>query len=253
MRAPGFNDAHLGISFGLEEGYETVIIEGFNPIISQGVEVDVWGEGGVRDDLISAELMNLSSSDPNDTALGIGARTVFISGLDGDYKKINEVVEMNGTTNAVTANSYLRVFSLVVKTAGSSLRNEGVIKAISANSVTVQSSILSNVSMSKGLHYTVPSGKILMTNQIEFTATKTTSGQLPSIQANIYTRNTGSDSPWINHAIRKIDTAVLNQLIVFQPISNWINEKTDFKVTAITDENNTAVVVRYYGITKDIK
>ena len=50
---------------------------------------------------------------------------------------------------------------------------------------------------------------------------------------------------------RKLDTSVVDQLIVLQPVGQIIDEKSDLRFTATSDQDNTQVRVRYYGILVD--
>lgn len=67
----------------------------------------------------AATVMTVSSSSASDAAAGTGARTVFISGLDANYAEISETVTLNGQTAVNTVNSYLRLSTMTVITAGS--------------------------------------------------------------------------------------------------------------------------------------
>ena len=46
---------------------------------------------------------------------GTGARTVLIEGLDENYDIQSETVTMDGTTNVVTTNTYIRLFRMTVQ------------------------------------------------------------------------------------------------------------------------------------------
>ena len=101
---------------------------GFNPDVDDSLET-VWAEGGLYSYLSAATQLTVSSSSANDTSAGTGARTVTLSGLDGDYAEISETVTLNGQTAVTTTNSYLRIYRMVVNTAGTGGQNAGVIYA----------------------------------------------------------------------------------------------------------------------------
>jgi uncharacterized membrane protein YedE/YeeE len=63
--------------------------------------------------------MKVSSSSTDDAALGTGARTVFVYGLDENYREITEVVTLDGQTEVLSTQSFLRVSRAFVITAGS--------------------------------------------------------------------------------------------------------------------------------------
>jgi hypothetical protein len=58
---------------------------------------------------------------------GTGAHTVQIYGLNGRYEEVNEVITMNGQTDVASVNQYLRVFRVVVRSAGNGGANAGLI------------------------------------------------------------------------------------------------------------------------------
>ena len=101
---------------------------GFNPDIDDAFET-VWAQGGLYSYLSAATVLKVSSSSTNDTSAGTGARTVELQGLDGDYNEISETVTLNGQTAVNTTKSYLRIYRMVVKTAGTGGQNAGVIYA----------------------------------------------------------------------------------------------------------------------------
>ena len=101
---------------------------GFNPDVDNSLET-VWAEGGVYSYIETATVLKVSSSSTNDTSAGTGARTVTLSGLDANYAEISETVTLNGQTAVNTTNSYLRIYRMCVKTAGTGGQNAGVIYA----------------------------------------------------------------------------------------------------------------------------
>lgn len=86
---------------------------------------DIWNDGGLYSFPLSASTMTLSSGSANDTSAGTGARTVEVFGLDTDYNEISEIIFLNGQTPVTSANSYLRVFRMIVRSGGSTGENEG--------------------------------------------------------------------------------------------------------------------------------
>ena len=97
---------------------------GFNPSVGNS-EVTISDNGSDYDALTEASVIKVSSSNTNDTSDGTGARTVRVSGLDGDYNEIEETVTLNGQTAVNTTNSYLRIFRAKVLTAGTGDQNAG--------------------------------------------------------------------------------------------------------------------------------
>jgi len=101
---------------------------GNNATVGDSLET-IWAEGGLYSYLTSATVLKVSSSSTDDTSAGTGARTVQLYGLDGDYNEINELVTLNGQTVVNTTQSFLRINRMIVRSAGSSGANAGVIYA----------------------------------------------------------------------------------------------------------------------------
>lgn len=155
-----FNDVRRG----LVPGASAEVVIGNNESVGTSVE-SVWEEGGIYVFPAAAVQMTLSSDDADDTAAGTGARTVLLSYLDGSYVEQTEIITLNGTTAVNTvATDILRIRSLIVVTAGSSLENEGTVY-VGTGSITagkpanVFGLIEATENSSHMGFYTVPEGK----------------------------------------------------------------------------------------------
>jgi hypothetical protein len=109
---------NLQVARGQIACHKTLFKFGSNPVVDAALET-VWSQGGIYVYPSAASVMKVSSSSNNDTALGTGARTVTVSGLDANYNELSEVVTLNGQTEVLTTNSFIRVFRSFVNTAGS--------------------------------------------------------------------------------------------------------------------------------------
>jgi hypothetical protein len=129
--------------------------------------------------LSAATVIKISSGSADDAAAGTGARTIRISGLDGSYNEISETVILNGQTAVNTVNSYLRVSSLIVLTAGSGGVNAGILYA---GTGTVTSGVPQNVFAQIEVGYcksamalwTVPAGYTAYVTSYTFTSNSST-------------------------------------------------------------------------------
>ena len=238
----------LEVSLENVTGYKSIVIEGDNDDVDSGTE-DIWSEGGDLVYLAAAETMNMASDDANDTSAGTGARTVRIKGIDAAYLEIEEDVILNGVANVLTSNSYLRVFSIEVLTAGSGLENAGIITATSSSAATVQCTVSAGIGISKNSQFTIPAGKKFVIISAEMNATKTAAGLTPNVSIDAMARKVGAspDAPWLTLVRRKIDTEVIDQLLVLQTVGSVIDEKSDLRFRTTTDQDNTQVRIRYYG------
>ena len=155
------NDYFVDVARGLVTGHSLVHVFGENPDIDAGLE-DLWGGGGdyTGFDATTAETVDVTSSSANDTAAGTGARTVRLYGLDGSLAEQTEDITMNGTSDVVSANTYLRLDKVMVLTAGSGGENAG---AITVHQTTTTANVFAEVpagfNHSMISAYTIPAGK----------------------------------------------------------------------------------------------
>lgn len=127
-RQGSFEPFGLQVARNQIQGHSSVLIFGYNPDVDSSEE-SIWPDGGVTPHPSAESVLKISSTDANDTASGTGARTVFISGVDGDYNVVSETIELDGQTAVDTSNSYLYVNEFYVVTVGSGGVNAGAINA----------------------------------------------------------------------------------------------------------------------------
>lgn len=91
----------------------------------------VWDEGGIYEYIDAAskgtaKVLKVSSSSANDVMTsGTGAHTVTLYGLDANWDEVSEEVELNGQTAVNTTIEFLRMYRMIVMTAGTSKTAEG--------------------------------------------------------------------------------------------------------------------------------
>lgn len=203
--------------------------------------------------LTAAETMDIVSTSVNDdgSPVDTGLRTLFIEGVDGTGAYISEVITLDGTTVVVTANSYLRVNNMTGLTVGSSGWNEGEITATASTAATVQCQMDATESISQNSHFTIPLGETGFAVQFEMNASKTSAGGTPIVEFKGYIRFGGDGNAWIQLYDKKLDTSVTDEVDVFLPFPTGAIERTDIRIRALTDTNNTEVRTRLYGIFVD--
>lgn len=245
-------DYFMLVSRGNVTGQLAVLINGHNTAIGTTQE-DIWEEGGTRSWLTAAETMNIASSSASDdgSPAGVGARTVFIEGLDGSWNVQSETVTMNGVTNVLTANSYLRINTMVVATSGSSETNVGIIRATASTAATVQSNMDVGHSISLDGNYSVPLGKTLFIVGSEFNLIKL-SGSSPTVEMQAYVRkNDVSNQPWVQAFSKEMDTGTVNHINVTPRVYLPMVAQSDLRVVGTSDTANTSISVRLYGVLID--
>lgn len=129
--------------------------------VDAGETADVWSQDGTRAFPGSAELFNIASTSVNDVnTTGSGAWQVTIYGLDANYDLQSETVNLNGTSNVSTANTYTNIHRMVVTASATSntVYNDGAITATGATSSNVMGHVPANGNQSQMSHYMIPAG-----------------------------------------------------------------------------------------------
>ena len=180
---------------------QKVEIWGRNPDCDSGsLPETLWNPGGLYVWQTAAESLELVSNSAADAAAGTGARTVMVTGLDSTYAHIQETVTMDGVTPVALVNSYLRVNSTIVVTAGSDGRNAGTITLRVPGPGATRDSIsligTTGLSIGQTGRYTVPAGQILICTFCLTLAESASTND--AITSSILTRlNTVANSPWV--------------------------------------------------------
>lgn len=154
----GKNEAFaLQVARGLVPGHTALSIFGYNGDVDTSEE-SVWPDGSTVPHPTTASKLNIvsTSTDDDGSPAGTGARTVYIEGLDNNYKVINETLTLNGTTNVETTQSYLYVNQFYVATVGTDGANAGEITA--KVSTTLYDLIAIGYNQRTTAHYCVPAG-----------------------------------------------------------------------------------------------
>lgn len=223
------------ISLGLIKDIEVIERYGFNANTVSTEAVDIWPISARFTKLQSAVQLYVSSSSASDTSAGVGARTVFIEGLDNNFDVISETITLNGQTQVQTVNSYRAVNTFRVTTAGTSLSNVGDIYiaglsgatggvptgAPADNSKQIQSVIAAGFGSQQQAIYTVPKGKTLLLDRLHLGSTGT--GDV--ITSGI--RRTGSLLFIVGHTVISDATTEINLIT-----ANIVSEGVTFSLGA---------------------
>jgi hypothetical protein len=158
--------SHLyAVSQGDLTGWEHITKFGINKTIQgNALPVTIWEFGGPYNWITASHTLELLSSSASDTALGVGARTVRISGLDANFDRQMEIVTLNGVTPVSTTLSWFRINSMAVASAGTSLTNIGNITLRSPGPGLVREYIAAGKGIARSLVFTVPRNHELLLN-----------------------------------------------------------------------------------------
>lgn len=213
---------------------------GRNLIINNAsVPEDVWQGGGVYTGFPSAaETVNVVSSSGSDTSAGVGARTVVLYGLDSDYNAISETITLNGTSNVLSSNSYLRLQRAIVVTAGTSEVNVGTLTMTQSSSSAVMATISAGYGQTQIAAFTVPAGKTAYV--VQYSATLQDSGTNRGVIAFRVKDNTVTDGSW--RVLRTVGFGTDAPLSVRLYGGIRLTEKTDAVARVLSVTSNGADV-----------
>jgi hypothetical protein len=151
-------DFDLQVARGQVAGHSTLNIYGYQPSVATSF-IPVWENAGLYTYPVSAQQMNLSSSN-GDTA------TITINGLDATYNMISESVVLTGTTPVTTVNSYLRINGMFVSV-GSATNPAGVVTLKNIAGTVTYAQINAGVGRTQAAIYTVPAGHTFFLSRID--------------------------------------------------------------------------------------
>ncbi len=209
---------------------------GNNPIVASGtVPEDVWSGGGIYPWLTTSTALEAISDSASDTAAGIGARTISLSCLDGNYVELaSQVITLNGLTPVAFSVPCFRTQQSLVISAGSNQTNVGNINIRDVGGGTVRAIIPAGYGITKQSQYTVPAGHTLQVVSLYIAALKSTGAALSIDMATYFksaagvyrlpvTVSTGSNGVYRHDSLPGITAA----------------EKTDFQLR-VMDTSGTA-------------
>ena len=153
----------LQVARGQIRGHSLVHIFGYNPDVDSAAEETVWTAGGLYQHLDIPSIMKVSSSSASDTSAGVGARSIYIVGINSTGGEVFETVTLNGLTAVNTVHTYSSIQTASVVSVGSATHNEGNI-SIGTGTVTggvpanIFGHILATENKSLMGHYTIPEG-----------------------------------------------------------------------------------------------
>jgi hypothetical protein len=142
----------LQVSRGQISGHSTLSLFGYQSAIGN-TKIPVWENATAYTYITSASTLTLVSTSASDNT----SASVFISGLDASFNIITETLFLNGVTGVTTVNTYFRVNSMTLVSAGSSqTTNVGTITLKQSSNVIAQINV--GIGKSQMAIYTVPAG-----------------------------------------------------------------------------------------------
>ena len=254
-------DFFFEVSQGNISGYSAITKFGENSDVDT-TEEDLWSVGGTLTYLTTADTFRIAAGgNAADTAAGTGAREVTFSFLDANYNEVTETIATAGASaSSATSTTGLRLIRAYCGACGSSGSNVGNITIEAVSAATTQGLIPADTGQTQQLHYTVPANKTAYIIGNRFSIVKGSGGGPGSGTAGIK----------IKGFIRLYDTGSTNNYAswrkVFQTnliesggnpssdkifLSDPIPEKSDVRISCISDTANINVDGRLYIVVKD--
>lgn len=227
----------LQVSRGQIPWHQSITIFGYNGDVDTSIET-VWPYGGILQFPAAALQLSVSSNNANDTAVGTGARTVFLSGLNENHNTISETVVLNGQTAVTTVNSYLHVNQCYVATAGSLNSAAGTIYfGTGVVTLGVPATVYDVIEYDYNARvtgsYTIPAGYTGYVSQGLFSSGQS-SGSGP-VTGRLMTR--GTDNIRRTAAIVTINNGAADYVFEYPVV---VPEKTTVEAQALGANNNNA-------------
>ncbi len=169
--APDFLAA---VSLGLVPGVTRVHSYGSNPDVDTGsLPESAWGSSGRYPWIPTARALQIRSTSAADNPAGAGAESVVISSLDSARVPNPQTVVLNGTTPVALPLNVFRINLARVASLGSAVAVDAVTSNIGdliiedvASPNTVRAIILAGIGQTRQAPYTVPTGFVLIVNQV---------------------------------------------------------------------------------------
>jgi hypothetical protein len=210
-----------------------------NPAIGT-TEEDLWAFGGSFTWLAAASLVRFVSTSINDDSTGSGARTGTLTGLDASYVLQTESITLNGTGNADSTKSYLRVLRFEIDSVGAGLESAGDITITAVTGGTELGFIVAGNAETRISMYTVPNKKAAYMYRVYFNSfANTTKIATINIQCRFFHETL--TKPWVT--LRELNLS--NEHVIIEVPYFRFPAKTDFIMRGISDQTSTIIAGGY--------
>lgn len=241
-----YEHTELAIARNHSLGYRSMYKFGYNPDVDNAEET-VWSHGGNYPWLSNSSNMYVSSTSVDDSSSGTGSKTIIIEGLDENYKEIQETLALNGQTQVVTQNAYLRVHRAFVGLAGSSGTSQGTIYVGSSGSTggVPDGEVYADLGLGNQTQlaaYTVPAGYSLYVDDLNFTAGLSQANKVAT--CSFVSRDFGTNV----FRTRFINVIQSNELVAKFKYPQYFAERTDLECRVSTNTSNNAIGASFQGV-----
>jgi len=242
VRPTNFN---YEVALGRRDGYTTWNKFGYNADIDIGTEI-VASFGGTFTILTSASTLTIVSSSIADdgSPAGTGANTILITGIDANYVAQSETVTLNGTSNVVTATTWLGINRAQVTLSGSGQTNAGTITITATTGGSTQGQIPTGEGTTQQCIFFTQADHKVVADTLKINAEKTSGGSTPKVTFKGWLFNSVTNTKYLIFR-QLMDTSVENSFTLIPSQPFVIPEKCCLYFEATTDTNDTQVSVRF--------
>lgn len=162
--------SNYAISSGLSPKAFTVSRTGTNSSVGTVTPEDLWNVG---DRLVYSTVpaqYTIVSTSAEDNPLGTGLHQVFADGVDGNYDRASETIELDGITPVTTVNEYLRVNLLFGSAPGSTPDTVAVGDITISDGANPQTRISAGTTRSASAMFTVYRGYTAFAQKVVLTS-----------------------------------------------------------------------------------
>ena len=235
-------DYLVEVSKGNVDGSSIVCKFGSNPDIQNAITYeDIWDGGSTTDwaPPTIARLHNLVSTDVADDVGGAGAEIVEVQGLDSAYALQTENVDLNGTSNVATANTYTMIHRMRVMQSNNGANdtyNVGNITATAQTDGTITAQISVGNNQTLMAIYQIPASKTGYLAKFWGTLSGKSSA---NVSLRLWTK--GDNEPWQLKETVEISGSASSIIQVDHRLMASYGAKTIIKMDASSDTNSTGV------------
>lgn len=238
-------DFAAAVARGELAGFSQYVWRCHNADVGAAADEDLIENGGTYQWPTAAETVTVTSSSAlDDASTGQGAHTVLVRGLDANLDEVQEIISLEGLSDAVGSVEFLRVNQVVTLTCGTLGGNQGALTVAGTTSGYTLCYVDAADGISHSGVYTVPAGKVATFLGADFNVIRP-SGQDPQVTISIWVRASGS-SPWLRLFDVSLDTRDTSFISIQSFNKASFPAGYDARVEAGTTHNSTNVRARLY-------
>lgn len=238
------------VALGRRQGAATWNKFGYNDDVDISTSPEILASwGGTFQFLTSAETITIVSTDVDDDGdpADTGANSIVVYGVDANRDLQTAVYTLNGTTNVVSAETWLGINRVSIYLAGSSKFNEGTITVTATTSGYTLAQMPAQQSTTQQCVFYVPQNYQFLATDLYLNSIKLAGGGgNPEITFKGFVYSAVSNA--IYEVYRDVlDTANDNRIKYLTSEPFIIGEKSILYFTATSDKDNTAARCRFSG------